>query len=941
MNQDRRQGPKSLGGRTTSRTTTSTRNVRSQRPMASRLPSLVGRDPELARLGQLLAAVRAGESAALVVRGEAGIGKTALLDFAAERADGARVLRAAGVQSEMELTYAALHQLCLPLLDGLEPLPSPQREALGTAFGLSSGQPPDPFLVGLAVLSLLSNAAEAQPLVCLVDDAQWLDRSSLQVLSFVARRLQAESVLVLFAERDLGGPDDFAGLPEQRLHGLSDSDARQFLSKTNAGPLDERVRNRIIAETRGNPLALLELPRMFSSADLAGGFAVPGGLRTRLEASFLRQFAELPTETQRLLLLGAAEPLGDPTLLWRAAAEIGLATEAAAPAEAADLIALGARVTFRHPLLRSAIYRSAAPDERRAAHRALAAATDLDVDPDRRAWHRAHGAVAPDEDVASELERSAERARARGGLAAAAAFLERAAELTPDPHGRAQRALGAARRKYLAGMPEAAATLLATAEHGPLDDLGRALSLRLRGQITQDVGRADEASSLLVDAAQRLEPLDVRLARDTHLEALFLASNAGRFGGGVLAPARIARAAPPAPGPQDTTDLLLDGLAVLFTEGQAAAAPLLKQALAKARDDRGRDERALRGMRIASRVAAELLDEATWNAVVTRLVQIAREDGVLSVLPVTLNYLAVLRIYQGDLEEAAMLLDESNSISRSTTGVPGDPMRLLLAAYRGDEAETLRLSGILEALGEAHGEGLVLTACEYSTAILHNSLGHYEAALDAAQRATASDDLVSSSTLPELVEAAMRSGQTAVAVDALERLAERTRAAGTDLARGIEARSRALVAEGDAADSAYRDAIDALGETSMRMYLARAQLLYGEWLRRGNRRTDARMQLRAAHEFFIRVGADGFAGRAARELLATGETARKRIDETRGDLTPQEAQIARLAADGYTNPEIGAQLFLSPRTVEYHLRKVYPKLGIDSRRQLRTVVGSS
>ena len=902
---------------------------------------LRGRATELEKLDELLNAARAGQSGALVLRGEPGIGKTALLRYVASRGDGTRVLHAEGVEGEMELPFAALHQLCAPLLGTLDRLPAPQRDALQIAFGLSSGTRPDRFLVGLAVLTLLSEAAEAQPLVCLVDDTQWLDKSSAQVVSFVARRLGVEGVFMLFAERDSDQAGELAGLPDLRLQRLSYGDARELLASANLGVLDERVRDRIIAETRGNPLALLEFPRALSLANLAGGFAVSDAspLERRIEASFRSRVEKLPDEAQRLLVLGAAEPLGDPTLLWRAAAELGLATDAAAPAEAADLIAIGTRVTFRHPLLRSAIYSAAAPDERRAAHRALAAATDSDVDPDRRAWHRAHAAVVPDEDVAAELDRSADRAGARGGLAAAAAFLERAAELTPDPHRRAQRALGAARRKRLAGMPEAAGMLLATAEHGPLNDLERALSLRLRAQIAEDVGRCDEASSLLLDAAQRLEPLDARLARETHLEALFQASNAGRFGGGVLAPARIARAAPPATGTPDTTDLLLDGLALLFTESHTAAAPLLKQALAKSRDERGRDEHAMRGMRIASRVAAELLDETTWKAVVTRHVQIAREDGVLSVLPVTLNYLAALRIYEGDLEVASILLDEADSISRSATGAPGDVLRLVLAAYRGDEAQSSRLNDVLETTASARREGLIMTVCEYSAAILNNGLGHYEAALGAARRASALDDLsVSVWALPELVEAAVRCAQTEVAVDALERLAERTSAAGTDLAIGVEARSRALVSEGPDAEAAYREAIDAFSRTPMRMFSARAQLLFGEWLRRANRRTDAREQLGTSHDFFARVGADGFAARAARELLASGATPRKRTDEARAQLTAQEAQIAMLAADGQTNPEIAALLFLSPRTVEWHLRKVFMKLGISSRRELRNAV---
>ena len=579
------------------------------------LPTLRGRATERARLEQLLTAVRAGQSAALVLRGEPGIGKTALLEYAAERVEGCRVLRAVGVESEMELPFAALHQLCAPLLDGLERLPPPQRDALGTAFGLSSGARPDRFLVGLAVLSLLSDAAEGQPLICLVDDAQWLDRSSAQVLSFVARRLQAESVLLLFAERDEDELDELAGLPELRLQGLSDADARELLASANIGPLDERVRDRIIAEARGNPLALLELPRGLSPASLAGGFALPDELPlpSRIEASFHRRVEQLPTETQRLLLVAAAEPIGDPTLLWRAAAELGIPIEAAAPAEADDLIEVGARVNFRHPLLRSAIYRAATPEERRGAHGALAAATDPEVDPDRRAWHRAHAALAPDEDVAAELELSAGRAQARGGLAAAAAFLERAAELTPEPGRRARRALDAARAKRLAGLPHAASALLATAAAGPLDELDGAMLQRLRGQIALDLSRGGEAAPLLLDAAKRLESLDAALARETHLEALWAASVAGRLGGGVLDAAEAARAAPPAPEPPRATDLLVDGLAVRFTEGYAAGAPILKRALSAFRDEAGRDEQDMLRSWMAARVAVELFDDETWD----------------------------------------------------------------------------------------------------------------------------------------------------------------------------------------------------------------------------------------------------------------------------------------------------------------------------------------
>ena len=874
-----------------------------------------------------------------MLRGEAGIGKTALLQHVAASA-GTRVLHAEGAEAEMELPYAALHQLCAPLLDSIDALPAPQSEALHVAFGLRAGPQPDRFLIGLAVLTLLSDAAETGPVVCLVDDAHWLDQSSAQVLSFVARRLEAEGVLIVFAERDSLRTEELAGLEDLRLERLSDADARELLSAANLGSLDEQVRERIIEETRGNPLALLELPRALTPTSLAGGFAVAhsGPLQGRIEASFRTQVADLPDATQQLLLLGAAEPLGDPTLLWRAAAELKLDASAAVPAEAADLIALGTRVTFRHPLLRSAIYDAASPEQRRAAHRALASATDPELDPDRRAWHRAYAALAPDEDVAAELERSADRARARGGLAAAAAFLERAAELTPDPRLRAQRALGAARRKRLAGLLDAATALVTAAEQGPLDDRERALALTLRAHIKDD-GGPGEGVSLLLEAARRLTPLDPALARDTYLEALFQAANAGRLGPGVLEPARAARQAPAPPGDPDAGDLLMDGLAVLFTDGHAAGVPLLRDGLALARGEDGREEHTMRTARIAARIAAELMDERAWEELAMRHVRNSREDGLLSVLPITLGYLAGLRIYEGDLTAAAILLDEAGAISHAAKAPAGDAMRLLLAAFQGDEAETRRRVERLEDLAARRGEGLMLTVCEYAAAVVHNSLGQYEAALDSARRASAADDLsVSWWALSELVEAGVRAGDRSTAGDALARLTERTQAARTAFARGIEAQARALLADDATAEDAYREAIEAFKETRLQMLLARAQLLYGEWLRRANRRTDSRAQLAAAHEFFTRVGADAFAGRAARELLATGATPRKRVDETRGQLTPQETQIATLARDGHTNPEIGAELFLSPRTVEWHLRKVFQKLDISSRRELRTAL---
>jgi DNA-binding CsgD family transcriptional regulator len=864
------------------------------------------------------------------------MGKTALLDYTERSCEGCSVIHAGGVESELELPFAALQQLCMPLLVGVERLPAPQRDALRTAFGLGSGPRPDRYLVGLAVLTLLSDAAEPQPLICVVDDAQWLDHSSAQVLSFVARRLQAESVIMLFAERDQDQPTELAGLPELTLQRLSDDDARELLAASTPGRLDERVRQRIIDEARGNPLALLELPRGVSSASLSGGFAVADSfpLVSRVEASFRRRVDQLPEETQRLLLLGAAEPTGDPMLLWQAAAALGLPIEAAVPAEAADLIAVGTRVTFRHPLLRSAIYGAASADRRRNVHRALAEATDAERDPDRRAWHRAHAALAPDEEVARELELSAGRAQARGGVAAAAAFLQRAAALTVDPARRAERALAAAQASLEAGGFDAALGVLATAEAGPLDELQRARVELLRGRIASGASYGSAAAQLL-KAARQLEPLDVDLARETYLEAWGNALAAGELAraGTLRDVSRAVRAAPPPAHEPRPTDLLLDGLAQLVAEGLEAAAPTLRKAASAFRHD----EKVFQFGVVATTAAAALWDVESWDAVITRQVQLTRDAGALAQLATALQGKGVVVAWSGDFREAASLIAEADAVTSATGIRIASYGGMLLAAYQGREAEASALLATTIENATASGEGLGVQFARWSTAVLFNGLGRYGEALVAARQASdaAPELFVSHWALAELVEAGVRSGNSGLAAEALERLVEATSASGADWGLGIVARSQALVSENEAAEGLYLEAITRLGRTPLRPELARAHLVYGEWLRRENRRMDARMELRTAYELFIGFGADAFAERTRRELLATGEKARKRSDETRGRLTAQEEQIARLAAGGETNQEIGAQLFLSPRTVEWHLHKVFAKLGVGSRMQLR------
>jgi DNA-binding CsgD family transcriptional regulator len=903
------------------------------------------RTGERETLDRLLAHVREGQSAVLVMRGEAGIGKTALLRYAADHAPGFRVVQVNGAEAEMELPFAGIHQLCGPVLDQLDTLPKPQGDALNVALGLASGDVPERFLVGLAALGLLSAAAEERPLLCLVEDAQWLDAASGMILGFIARRLLAESVAMVVAVREPSTRHDFDGLPELLLHGLAEEDARTLLMHAVPGRLDDRVRDRIIWETRGNPLALLDLPRSMSAAEFAGGFGLlpADDLPRQLEDHYLRRVRDLPEATQRLLLLAAAEPMGDATLVWRAAHGLGIAKSSLAPAEDAQLVEIRTRARFRHPLVRSAVYRAAAPSERRAAHRALAEATDAETDPDRLVWHRAQATVGVDEAVADELERSAGRAQGRGGAAAAAAFLAHATELTPDPAERGRRALAAAEAKFDAGAADAALELLASAELAPLDALQRARLERLRAEIVFARTRGSNAPALLLDVARRLEPLDAAMARETHLETIAAAMLAGRLGGepNVREAAEAARAAPAAPQPRHAIDLLLDGLVTRYTEGYAAGLPPLRRALDAFRDVESLPAAEVRWLWLACRLAQDLWDDELWHVLATRGVRVARDTGALTLLPGMANFLAALNIHCGDFAGAAGLIDEVEVLTQATGIAPLRYAAVMLVASRGDRAQLQALDEDARPDAVARGEGMALGLLGWLTALLHNANGHYGEALAAAQAACEHEDVIAYGwALVELIEAGVRAGQRADAAAALDRLSERTRASGTEWALGVEAGSRALLSEGQAAELLFREAVERLARSRAVVHLARARLRYGEWLRREHRRVDARAQLRAAHEMFSGMGAEGFAERARHELLATGETVRRRTHGARGVLTPQEAQIARLARDGLSNPEIGAQLFVSPRTVEYHLRKIFLNLDITSRKELGRVPAS-
>jgi len=907
---------------------------------------LTGRSNERDVLDRLIDAVGAGESRALVLRGEPGVGKTALLEYVAEQASGFRVVRAAGVQSEMELAFAGLHQLLASMLDRLDDLPEPQSDALRTAFGLASGRAPDRFFLGLAVLSLLSDVAEEQPLLCAVDDEQWLDRGSADVLAFVARRLGAESVGVIFAARNLS--DELDGLPELVVGELSEVEAGALLDSILTAPLDPRVREQIISETRGIPLAILELLRDVTPAELAGGFGLARGVPVSgsMEETFRRRIDGVPSDSRRLLLLAAADPLGDPLLVWRAAERLGISTDAATAPAQAGLLEFGARVRFRHPLVRSTVYWSASLEERQEAHRALAEATDAEIDPDRHAWHRANAAPGPDEDVAEELDRSAARAQARGGLAAAAAFLERSAELTLEPGHRAERILAAVRAKRDAGAFEAALGLLVTLETAQLGSYSTAEAEHLRGQIALEQQRGGDAARLLLSAARRLTPLNAPLAREAHLEALLAALWAGDLDrrGEVRAAAEAARTAPAAPDPPRAVDVVLDALAIRLTDGYEAGAPLLTRALELLlAQDIGSDEVGrslwLAASRSTQAIALELWDADAVHTLATRQLEVAREAGALVQLRLALNFLGGSLAYFGELATAELLFDEDRLVAEATGNQPVLYNDVLLAVWRGDVAKSTELLEATRREAKERGMGRFVTNLTYLESVLDNGLGRYEAAREAAWQTFERDELgFGSLIVPELAEAASRTGDAALLKTALDWLTERARVTPTEWARGAAARVRALSSEGGAAEELYREAIERLGRTRLRIELARTRLLYGEWLRREKRRVDARTQLRAAYEMLSKMGVDAFADRAGRELLATGEAVRKRRVETRGDLTAQEAQIARLARDGLTNPEIGGHLFISPRTVQYHLRKVFLKLGITSRAELDRVL---
>ncbi|MFF0445654.1 AAA family ATPase [Streptomyces sp. NPDC004609] len=894
-------------------------------------PALIGRPQETRRLHRLVDDLAAGRGGALLILGEAGIGKTALLE-SAPTPPRTTVLRACGREIDRQRDYDGLHQLCAPLLAAVTELSQPRREALEAAF--RPGGDPDPFLVGTAVLGLLSDASAERPVLGVVDDAHWMDRASTRALAFAARRVRDARVAFLVAARQPGDRTELASLPSLLLTGLPEQDARRLLSQRVRAPLDRPVRDRVIAEARGNPLALLELSRTagLPDPDTPPGAASAG---TPMEASFRRRVAALPADTRRLLLVAAAEPTGNPLYLWRAVRHLGIGVEAAAPAEEAELLSVDLWIRFSHPLVRSIVWYDAAPADRRTAHRALAVAAAAQ-EPDRWIWHHSQSLAGPDEATARALERSASLDGVPGR---AAAFLEAAARLTPDAWDRAARTLSAAGTQRDAGAHEAAERLLALACSGPLDERLTAGAETLRARMALDRGRCDTAAGLLRRAAALMSSVDASLAREVRLDELAATACAGRLATGPRPPqtADGPRRSPP-PGPPRPLDLLLDGLTDRARGGVAFAAPALERALRAYLDDRDTRPYGPGEAWALCSAAVDLWDDSAWRRLADRQVRDARRPGALpTVLPAALNRRALVHVHAGEFEAAAALVREAGSLPGHTGrwGVPC--VRTVLAAWRGDRSRTAGLASEARRDAVARGEGHLLTAVEYAEAVLFNGLGRPADTVRLWRSVHHLDETgLHTWGLAELVEAAARSGHPDLARAALEGVLRRTRAGSTDWALGVRLRCRALLSGDSEAGDLHQEAVRRLELSDAILHTARGRLLYGEWLRAGGYRTEARRQLQRANSVLSACGAAAFAARAARELRAAGGHNRplRTGPADTSCLTPQELRIARLVATGATSREVGTELCLSPRTVDAHLRSVFKKMGISSRRQL-------
>ena len=905
---------------------------------------LRNRTREIGAIDSLLERARSNAGGALVLRGEPGVGLTALLDYGADEVRDMWVLRVAGVEAEAHVAYGALHRLLAPDVWWRHHmhLPLAQRFALEQAFGLEvPGNDERPaelnaLLVGLGTLSLLARAAEERPVLCAVDDVEQLDEHSASALALVARRLGADRVAMLFARREPSDARDFFGdLDELVVGGLDVVDARALIDAVYGHRLDSDVRERILAETDGNPRAIVELPSVFPAPSVSL-FGEPLPLAKRFEQHFVTTLSNLSKNAQETVLLASLLHDGSTTLFWSASALLGLPSDAYREAEDAGLLRIGTRVVLCGSLLRSAVYSSATPEDRRRVHLALAGAAAAAGDSVQSVWHRAAASSAPDEELAAALVVAGIELRRRGDTTTSATLLQRASAVTPDPAMRAVRLLDAASAWLAAGSPGRSSALLAETTPLPLTDLDRALAAKLRAQAAQMLGQGADSAALLLRAARDIAGHDAPLGREALLEALEAAIYHGRFGsGGPVRQAAVATLELSTDEPVTAPDLLLRGLALLFAEGHESGAPTLRRAVEalEAGDD-------LRWLTLGGLAALELWDDAALAAIVaagSEPVAVSRA----SPLGVSLGYLAGLdHVVAGRFTKAGHWYGDMQALAEAVrdpaiAGV-ADAGTLMMWAWRGEsggDGRALIDRCARDAMASEQGRYYALT--RYALAVHENGLGRYEEALIASEDAVEDRGLyLAGFALPELIEAAVRSDEREVAADALAELTSRTLASGTSWALGMLARSRALLAEDDAAAALYQEAIERLVACRAAPQLARAHLLYGEWLRRRRRRRDARDHLRRAQGMFVAMSADGFAARAGGELQAAGERSRIREPEATETLTAQESRIASLVAAASSNPQIAAQLFLSPRTVEYHLHKIYRKLGVTSRVEL-------
>ncbi|MFI6935164.1 ATP-binding protein [Streptomyces sp. NPDC050287] len=907
-------------------------------------PPMVGRHAEREAIGRLLDAVRDGLSGVLVLTGEPGVGKTRLLEYAAAQAAELRVVRLTAVEPETSLGFGALHRLLRPFLNRTSRLPEPQHAALDAALGLASGPPADRYLVGLATLTLLSEAAADQPLLFLLDDAQWLDRESAEALAFTARRLHADSLGLIIAVRDgIGDNGLFDALSTRSVTGLPESEAKVLLS-FGTRRVDTAVAERIVAGTGGNPLALLELADALAAEQLSGIAPLPDPLPVSqlLEGHFRRLVRALPPETGTLLLLLAAAPSDDTGMMWRAAGRLGLSARAVQPAVAAGILGRETPTAFRHPLIRSTVYAGAEPGERRRAHAALAAACDPVRDADRRAWHRAEATEGVDDKVADDLEAASERARSRGGYSQQALFLSRAADFTGDPDKRAERLLDAAQAHLMSGDAPTAQTALDLAGADIRDPVMRTRELRMRATTQMFQIAVADVPAMLMDAVTRLGPQNPRLTWELLCEALHAALVAHDCTRGTSL-TEVAAAVVAARHDPDSAvrgrDLLMEGLARRVAEGYEHGAPVLRSALDRLRGGGIGDAHSPFAVMLLM-ACDDLWDVQAGRELTDRLAVAERDTGALYALSITLLVEARYALLDGRFTGAEVCYAEFDDIV-ADTGFPGggDINRLHLFALTGREAE-LRAAVRRTAEMRSIGQGLHHLMAQHALASFELGQGRYRQAMKHARAVFEEDPPTCGNlVLPLLIEAGVRTGDRDGAGRALARLEERAPLADTPWALGTLALGRALTADGDHAEKFYHESVELLEQAPLALEQARSRLLFGEWLRRGKRRSDARKQLRAAYESFDAFGAVPYAERARTELLATGETARRRTEETRFDLTPRERQVASMAASGLTNGEIATRLFVTASTVEFHLNKVFRKLGITSRKQIPHAIG--